>query len=445
MAVAPADWANEFELCRAWTRLARSLPLTTTDGRSVDLIHLGVWTHGLGPDFRDALLCIDNGPVVSGAIEIHLRSRGWVEHGHHLDPAFNTVELHVVAQYDPVEIRRADGRLVPTIVLNAAMTGPVPEPADWSIVGGEVCAERLALDKPALIRDAIGRLGDRRMSERTATIEGLLQTETPEPVLFRRLLDALGYTRNRTGMSEVAGRVPWAVVAAIARRGNTASADLAALLLGVGGYLPMSDVEIERAGLDPSTAAGLTPAWQRMQHDFGLDAVPATIWELGRIRPGNHPALRLVQAAALVAACEGQLSGHLLEPIREGVDPSGEVQLLVARFADLRLGEDRARAIATNVLLPFAFALGQQIGDTELITRAGEIWEAMPGAESNEHTRRATRQVSGEVGIRRQGARIQQGLILLDRTLCEPRRCFECPIASLVLAEGAVSPVPALG
>jgi hypothetical protein len=129
------------------------------------------------------------------------------------------------------------------------------------------------------------------------------------------------------------------------------------------------------------------------------------------------------------------LTAHLLEPIREGLDPTCRVQELVERANGPRMGEDRARAIATNVVLPFAFALGQTTGDADLITRAGEIWEAMPGAESNERTRRATRQVAGEVAIRRQGSRIQQGLIYLDRNLCEPRRCYECPVASLVLAE----------
>ena len=139
------------------------------------------------------------------------------------------------------------------------------------------------------------------------------------------------------------------------------------------------------------------------------------------------------------------MTAHLLEPIREGLDPTQAVQALVERHAGLRIGADRARAIATNVILPFAFALGAHTGDTDMVSRAGEIWEAMPGAESNERTRKATRQVAGEVGIRKQGSRIQQGLIYLDRTLCEPRRCFECPVASLVLAESGHSSRSSLG
>jgi hypothetical protein len=39
--------------------------------------------------------------------------------------------------------------------------------------------------------------------------------------------------------------------------------------------------------------------------------------------------------------------------------------------------------------------------------------------------------------MRRLGARLQQGLIHLDQSLCAPRRCFECPIAAVVVRETA--------
>jgi hypothetical protein len=442
---APADWSNEFELCRAWTRLPRSIHLSTTDGRSVDFIHLGVWTHGLGPDFRNALICIDNGPVIEGSIELHLRSHGWIEHGHHLDPAYNQVVLHVVTRFDATEIRRADGKLVPTVVLDASFRRMITANIDWSIVGGEVCAEHIARDQGDVIRDIIGRLGDIRLSARTAAVEGSLQSAAPEPVLFGMLMDALGYSRNRDGMRAVVDAVPWSVVTSVAQRGPHAFADLTALLLGVGGYLPMSDIEGEHAGISAKAIRECATRWTALSASFGLESIPPTIWQMGRVRPGNHPALRLVQAASLVAATGGRISAAILEPLRLGLEPSRALQDLVAANIDTRLGDDRARAIAVNVVMPFAFGLGQQMGDTELINQAGTIWESMPGAESNERTRRATRQVAGEAGIRRQGARIQQGLIHLDRTLCEPRRCFECPVASLVLSETGSPTATTLG
>ena len=411
------------------------MPLQTTDGRSIDLIHLGSWTHGLGPDFRDALFAIDGGKVIAGSIELHLRSRGWIEHGHHLDPAYNLVELHVVGQYDPVEIRRADGKLIPSVVLNLAMTGTLPPPADWTRVGGEVCAEHLAVSHAAEIRAILGRLGDERLSARVAMIEARLQTVVPDAALYELLLDAFGFATNRAAMATVSDRASWEIVASLLQRERFAFPVLAALLLGVGGFLPMSDVEMEKVGLGPDLAADITERWHKLRQAYDITPIMATTWNLARLRPGNHPGLRLVQAAALLAATGGQLAGTLLASVREGSDPTSALQEMVGGHIGLRLGADRARAITTNVLVPFAFAFGQHGDDQQLLAKAGELWEVLSGAESNELTRRATRQVSGAVGIRRQGARIQQGLIHLDRTLCEPRRCFSCPIATMVLAE----------
>jgi hypothetical protein len=432
----PGPWATELDLCRAWTQLPRSVRLLTRDGRAIDLIHLGTWTHGLGPDFRDALVSIDNGPVQSGSIELHLRSRGWVDHGHHLDPAYNSVILHVVGQFDAVDIRRADGRLIPTLLLNVDITGPATRPIDWSLVGGTTCAPSLAADDPETIRAIAGRLGDARMNDRVALVEADLALAPPDAVFYRWLMDAFGYSRNQAAMAAVVERAPWNVVASVCQQGRNTFASVSALLLGAGGYLPLSDTERDRAGLDPTVAADIERKWHQARKRLAIEAIPPTTWELARLRPANHPALRLVQAASLVASADGQPAGVLLDCIRDRRDPTSEIAELVGRNLGLRIGDDRARAIVINVVLPFGYAMSSHTGDQELAACAAELWEALPGAESNERTRRATRQITGDIGIRRQVARIQQGLIHLDRTLCGPRRCYECPIAAAVLIDG---------
>ena len=158
---------------------------------------------------------------------------------------------------------------------------------------------------------------------------------------------------------------------------------------------------------------------------------------MARIRPSNHPIRRLVQAAALIAGSDLRLTTHLLGPIRVGLDPTDLLIDLVNSAGAPALGSDRARAITTNVLVPFAFALASQTADVDLAESAAKVWEDLPGAESNERTRRAVRQVAGDTGLRRLGARLQQGLIHLDQSLCGPRRCYECPIAAVVVRESA--------
>jgi hypothetical protein len=427
----------EMDLCRAWTRLPRSLPLTTTDGRLVDVIHLGSWTHGFGPDFRDAIISIDDGATQHGSIELHLRTRGWTDHRHHVDPRYNDVVLHVVGRSDPVETRRADGKLVPTVVLDIQALGLPTRQVDWSLVGGAVCAEQLARDQPALVRDIMSRLGDTRMTARSARLESRFTAMPPDAVLYAELLDALGYSTNRDPMVQIANRLTWSVVLALSSHADKPFQHLCAAFLGTAGFLPLSDVELALTGLKPERAPALLSDWDTISADWNIAPIGSTDWTLARIRPSNHPIRRLVQAAAILAGTKLGLGLHLLTPLRAGLNPTTSLIELVSAAGAPALGNDRARAITTNVLIPFAFALAGQSGDADLGDAVAKVWESLPGAESNERTRRAVRQVTGEVGMKRLGARQQQGLIHLDQTLCAPRRCFECPIAAVVVREAA--------
>jgi hypothetical protein len=427
----------EIDLCRAWTRLPRSIPLTTTEGQSVDLIHLGMWTHGFGPDFRDAIISIDHGITQHGSIELHLRTRGWTDHRHHVDPRYNDVILHVVGQHDPVETRRADGKLVPTVVLDIEALGLRTHEVDWSLVGGTVCAQQLSRTQPDLIRDIVGKLGDIRMTARSARIESRLISMPPDAVLFAEILDALGYGANREPMAALADRLPWPVLGALPGLDVEPFEHLCAALLGAAGFLPLSDVELALTGLQPERAQSLIDDWLGIKADWGIAPLSPTAWTLARIRPANHPIRRLVQAAAIIVGTDFRLSAHLLGPLRDGLDPTSSLIDLVGSRGAPAIGRDRARAITTNVLIPFAFAIASQAGDTDLADGVALVWESLPGAESNERTRRAVHQVTGDVGMKRLGARLQQGLIHLDQSLCAPRRCFECPIAAVVVREAA--------
>ncbi len=75
-----------------WEQRLRA-PLRTTDGRAVEVVHRGVWSHGLGPDFRDALILFDGRELRPGSVEVHLRTSTWAAHGHDRDPRYEDVVL----------------------------------------------------------------------------------------------------------------------------------------------------------------------------------------------------------------------------------------------------------------------------------------------------------------------------------------------------------------
>jgi hypothetical protein len=88
----------EREVVRLWLKqLERRRTSITTDGQSLDVLYPGRPSDSPGGDFRDAAVLVGDA-VRHGCIEIHNRTSGWETHGHHLDPHYNYVVLHVVLQ-----------------------------------------------------------------------------------------------------------------------------------------------------------------------------------------------------------------------------------------------------------------------------------------------------------------------------------------------------------
>ena len=428
----------EIAVSLAWHLGKLPHALTTTDGQRVDVIHRGTWSHGLGPDFADAILLFDGREVRTGAVEIHVTARSWTDHGHHLDPRYDSVVLHLVLRDDGSVARRADGAVVPVVVVDRSLLDGI-DPGGWAggawnRFGGTVCAADLADSDPSALREALFGLGDGRLASRAARLEAELASWPPAEVLWAEVLDGLGYSANRAPMRAVAAALPIALleerlaIVPVGRRLALARG----LLFGVAGFLPLSPADASFAGLDPTEATRTETSWAEAGGAWLGASLNPTAWTRVRVRPSNHPAARLAAAASLVvnAHARGGLLSALLDPLRHGTDPS---TVLTTLAAPPGIGADRASDIVASGLLPFALALGGQTGDPSLAESASSTWDRLPGSGGNTVTRRALRQVAGDRPIGRLGARGLQGLQHLDSVLCGPRRCYECPIAHAVV------------
>jgi hypothetical protein len=428
----------EIAISQAWHD--RTIPdnLTTTDGRAVRVIHRGIWTHGLGPDFRDAMIEFDDQTLVTGSVEIHRQTSGWRDHGHDVDPKYNDVVLHVVLHHDISEARRADGAIVPAVVIPTELVTTTNHQAhEWTRFGGSVCAEDLAVRSPEIVRSVIWRLGDIRLAAKSARLEARLSAIEPAEVLYQEIWDGLGFSANREPMRMVASTLSIAAVERTLSTVPVASrlAVCRGLLFGVAGFLPLAPGDAGFAHLSPDDGDRAEEAWRVHGSPWRHETLSPLAWTRARVRPANHPVRRLAAGAALIANATGGLAPTLLDEIRSGGDPAHLLQKFSASPSEVMLGEDRAYAIVANGLIPFALALAEHTGDVKLSEVASQNWELLPSAGRNEVTRRALRQVAGAARLPSFGSRGEQGLIHLDSTLCGPRRCRECPIAALVVGE----------
>ncbi|MBO9386728.1 MAG: DUF2851 family protein [Thermomicrobium sp.] len=431
---------DELLLAEIWQAQWLSGVLTTTENRMVRVVYRGIWTHRRGPDFAGALLDL-GGELKQGDIELHLRASDWYAHGHHDDPAYEAVVLHVVWEDDLDEpVRRRDGQRVPTLVLHDSLAGPLElfprqHVRPLGALGFEHCAPHLAAAAPDQLHRLFEEAGDRRLREKVARVQARLAGEPPAQTLYWMLADALGYHRNREGMRAVAEAVP---IAELEARLLTLSPDdrfptAAGLLLGTAGFLPVSDRERGLSGLR-------SDAWRRIESVWRATnpVLLRTTWRLDGVRPTNHPLRRLLSLAGLVAtSCEGILGACLA---RLQSEPARRRLLEWLTGGPVPLGRDRAHEVIVNVVVPFALAYAEWTEDAALAERAAQLWEELPAGRGNALVEATLEQVCGTSPLRLRSARAEQGVLHLHWWGCRQRRCYECPIAQLVTGIAASEP-----
>lgn len=163
-------WRN-----RDWRR--RSLHLAS--GKRLRVLYPGRPGGGPGPDFRDAILQVDGLAPVRGDVELHRKPRGWREHGHHLDPRYNGVVLHVVARaHGGNPPQRQDGREVPVVEL--IQQGQEAQCAGTGVSIGMPLLRRWRALPTDRLRDLLDRAGCERFLEKSARFHTLLRSEGGE-------------------------------------------------------------------------------------------------------------------------------------------------------------------------------------------------------------------------------------------------------------------------
>lgn len=431
---------KEITLSAAWHAGAFGDAFTTVSGETVQIVHRGAWSHGLGPDFKDAMILVAGRELRAGDIEIHLQTRGWLDHGHARDPAYDNVVLHVVARHDGSETRLHNGLVAPVIEVGFPTDFPSPPMVnwDWNRVGGAVCATKSAIQHPERIKAVLDSLGDLRMAQRSARIEARLSSEPPAEILWGEILDGLGFSRNRAPMRRLAALLPVSALQELLLALPESRRLVAAqgLLLGAAGFLPLSPSDAHLGAMAPRRVEAIEASWARFGAPWNGEVIPATAWDMSRTRPANHPVPRLLAASSLVANClsQGGVFATLADLFASGSNLAADLGHLTSSSAKAGIGKDRALDILASGIIPALLAIAMHSGDDRLAEAVAHYWDALPASSPNSVTKRAISQVVGRASLRNIGARGSQGLIHLDTTLCQTRRCFECPIAALELA-----------
>ena len=388
-------------LWKLWQRrAARQSEFRTGSGNRIRVLYPGRPGTSAGPDFRDALLDVEGLGLVRGDVEIHLRQRDWDAHGHGGDPNYSGVVVHGVLDANAPETALHSGTSAPVVSLsNLLDESVVDESADaqenpesdelWNLLS------RRGYPRPDTQPEAgelLDRAGDARFRHKAAVLGRFASEQGPEQALYEALFEGLGYRYNQQPFVRLAQAAPVAALrrAALPVLTQQRPMVLRYWLLAVSGLAespPLSRQHLPE---------GFGPAMERGE------------WHLFRVRPANHPALRVDGAAQLVARFldPGLLSGLSAA----ATNPKETVAALAVEGHDgatAPIGTGRARDLAVNVVLPLLHCLSGREASPYL-----EQYHRFPKLAGNEVVREmAERLLPGEWQDEAKNARRQQGLL----------------------------------
>jgi len=418
--------------------LAGRTDLVTEDDGPVEVVYPGRPNDDRGADLRDAVIAIHR-RLRRGDVEIHVRSSSWWGHGHHQDPRYNRVILHVVYQHDTGKaVVLQDGRTVPTLALGRYVAGASGRRAGLIRLDRRPLSCRTVAGRrgDGFVGGVLDGAGDLRFAARVSEFRAALSHPGPAQALYEGIMGALGYVKNKAPMIELARRLPLSRLAEAAPAGVPDEECLAryqALLIGT-------------AGLMPSFPEGWAGRLGQIWEYYGSgETMSAGGWHSFKVRPGNLPWRRLAAMSYLLLRYrdKGLLAGlvRVIEGVAADTGSGGLEDSLVVEASDYwaenlgfglpargsapaLLGEDRAGITVVNVLLPFMAAWGRPA----LAEKAVEIYRRYPALAENATERHMRRQL-GVSRLPVHSARRQQGLLYLYKTWCSQGKCGECPLS----------------
>ena len=268
----------EKQLTLMWQQLSGK-ELVTEEGERLKIIYPGRLNGDSGPDFRDAVITMNGSSSVKGDVEIHSKSSDWYSHGHHGDPEYNRVILHVVGWHDCNSTLKQSGKLVPVLCLS---------PKRWHRARHLPCFQIMKRKDRQSLRNLLDVAGEERFKQKAALFQARLQQEEAGQVLYQGMMRALGYSKNMEPFEELAHKMPLNFIEKMEPRESLATKQ--AWLLGIAGLLPSQHSQ----GKLPNEKE-----FQELEQIWQLTGKKAKTmnksdWQFSHVYPSNSPLRRIV-------------------------------------------------------------------------------------------------------------------------------------------------------
>ncbi|HCN52816.1 MAG: DUF2851 family protein [Prevotella sp.] len=405
--------------------------LTTTDGQLVEVIDTGLYNRNAGPDFFNAKIKI-GGTIWVGNVEIHDKSSDWYLHGHHHDPHYDNVILHVATLID-ADVKTSLGRDVPQLRLD--VPDRVRSHYRELITTDQYppCYKIIPTLTQLMVHSWMSTLQTERLEQKTTTILDRVKRcgGSWASAYFVTLARNYGFGINGDAFEAWALNIPLASTAH--HRDNLFQIE--AFFFGQAGLLELNSIpqKYQKEALNEGYFSRLRSEYQYLAHKFQLKPIDVACWRFLRLRPQNFPHIRISQLAHLYCSRRAGLDKILecatvidiMDLLHTQVTPYWETHYTFGSISEKNekhLSPFSLNLLMINTVIPILFAYGRYHGNEILCDRAFDFLEQLK-AENNYIVR-----MWKECGLDVQCAGDSQALIQLKKEYCDKRDCLRCRI-----------------
>lgn len=361
------------------------------NGGKVKIRFPGNANHSDGPDFLNANIQI--GPLDwHGDVEIHWNVNDWEKHEHHNDSNYNRVILHVVFTPTNRSVCREDGTTVPTLSLEPYLNKPLSTfLTRYQTSPSLPCSGQISFISHKAFKQQLEK-SHREYFEKK--VNDLISFYDPDykpstawlKALSISLFDGLGIAYNREPMQQLSHK-------------------LFPLLEKVESANTLRIRALKISGLKSDNSGA--------------------VWKHKGCRPGNHPHLRIQQAAEIL-----WFIGSTPFERWFTCNPSTLWQEITDSVTTTPgLGAERSSILYGTVFLPALYALGNLFFAEKIKHIAFSEWE--------KHHARIPDSLLGQfknTGVDPSLYKKKLGTVHQLRSYCNPRNCQQCKVFKSIIS-----------
>ena len=404
--------------------------LCTVRGSILNILDPGKHNKYSGPDFTDARIEID-GQLWAGNVEIHLNSSDWYAHGHHRNPSYSNLVLHVVWNCDKL-VFEPSGKQITTL--------EIKEFVDESLLENY---KRLLQRKKKKFINCEDHSGDisiflllpwyehlyrERLIKKAANLQKHLEACQGdwEKAFFIWMMQGFGQQVNKTSFISLAQSLDFKIY----RKCTADLQQMECLLYGMSGLL-------DNKSLNDPYLQSLKDEFKFLKKKYQIGDIISVTPEFMGVRPMNFPTIRLSQIAVLYHRHKAIFSKIM------DADNLSEIQDLLkvqastywndhytfgnpSKFRIKRLSRSFMQSLIINSILPAKYLFAREHGN-----------------DNYQDIRNLVSQLSREYNVViNKFKRIKfpvhhaldsQALLQLHNSYCVKNRCLECALGNQIL------------